>query len=136
MYTISIEAEASLLALTKSICYCNSRAYNVLKVRVVKYICVYGKIKAADQKYCHNPRWRRKLKEISFRTRGFGDNLDDFWPRYCGEKVLDLSRVVKAYFQIELSPNSLNVGRKNMLFQWTKTQEKITDSHFWIFWGI
>ena len=77
--------------------YCDSRAHNVRKVRVVKYIVVYGQIKAADQKYCHSQRWRRKLKEISFRTRGFGDNLDDFWPRYCRAKVLDLSRVVEAY---------------------------------------
>ena len=75
----------------------NSRAHNVRKVRVVKYIVVYGQIKAADQKYCHNQKWRRKRKEISFRTRGFGDNLDDFWPRYCRAKVLDLSRVVGAY---------------------------------------
>ena len=77
--------------------YCDSRAHNVRKVRVVKYIVVYGQIRAADQKYCHNQKWRRKLKEISFRTRGFGDNLDDFWPRYCRAKVLDLSRVVEAY---------------------------------------
>ena len=34
--------------------YCDSRAQNVRKVRVVKYIVVYGQIKAADQKYCHN----------------------------------------------------------------------------------
>ena len=87
---------------------------------MVKYIVVYGQIKAADQKYCHNQRWRRKLKEISFRTRGFGDNLDDFWPRYCRANVLDLSRVVESYLQIEFTPNSLNVGRKNMFFQWTK----------------
>ena len=58
--------------------YCDSRAHNVGKVRVVKYIVVYGQIKAADQKYCHNQRWRRKLKEVSFRSRGFGDNLDAF----------------------------------------------------------
>ena len=77
--------------------YCDFRAHNVRKVRAVKYIFVYGQMKAADQKYCHNQRWRRKLKEISFRTRGFGDNLDDFWPRYCRAKVLDLSRVVEAY---------------------------------------
>ena len=77
--------------------YCDFRAHNVRKVRAVKYIAVYGQMKAADQKYCHNQRWRRKLKEISFRTRGFGDNLDDFWPRYCRAKVLDLSRVVEAY---------------------------------------
>ena len=77
--------------------YCNSRAHNDRKVRVVKYIVVYGQIKAADQKYCHSQRWRRKLKEISFRTRGFGDNLDDFWPRYCRAKNLDLNRVVEAY---------------------------------------
>ena len=38
--------------------YCDSRAHNVRKVRVVKYIVVYGQIKAADQKYCHNQRWR------------------------------------------------------------------------------
>ena len=75
--------------------YCDSRAQ--IHSRVVKYIVVYGQIKAADQKYCHNQRWRRKLKEISFRIRGFGDNLDDFWPRYCRAKVLDLSRVVEAY---------------------------------------
>ena len=30
--------------------YCDSRAHNVRKVRVVKYIVVYGQIKAADQK--------------------------------------------------------------------------------------
>ena len=46
--------------------YCDSRAHNVRKVRVVKYIVVYGQIKAADQKYCRNQRWRRKLKEIRF----------------------------------------------------------------------
>ena len=100
--------------------YCDSRAHNVRKVRVVKYIVVSGQIKAADQKYCHNLKWRRKLKETSVRTRGFGDNLDDFWPRYCTAKVLDLSRVVEACLQIELTPNCLNVGRKNMPFQWTK----------------
>ena len=77
--------------------YCDSWAHSVRKIRVVKYIVVYDQIKAPDQKYCHNPRWRRKLKVISFRTRGFGDNLDDFWPRYCRAKVLDLSRVVEAY---------------------------------------
>ena len=77
--------------------YSGSRAHNARKVRVVKYIVVYGQIKVADQKYCHNQKWRRKRKEISFRTRGFCDNLDDFWPRYCRVKVLDLSRVVEAY---------------------------------------
>ena len=51
--------------------YCDSRAHNVLKVRVVKYTVVYSQIKAADQKYCHNQKWQRKLKEIGFRTRGF-----------------------------------------------------------------
>ena len=77
--------------------YCDSRTHNVRKVRVVKYISGYRQIKAADQKYCNNQRWRRNLKEINFRTRFFGDNLDDFWPRYCRAKVLDLSRVVEAY---------------------------------------
>ena len=33
--------------------YCDSWAHNVRKIRVVKYIVVYGHIKAADQKYCH-----------------------------------------------------------------------------------
>ena len=100
--------------------YCDSRAHNVRKVRVVKYIVVSGQIKAANQKYCHNRKWRRKLKETIFRTRGFGDNLHDFWPRYCRAKVLDLSRVVEAHLQTELTPNCFNVRRKNMLFQWTK----------------
>ena len=57
-------------------------SHNVRKVRVVKYIVVYDQIKAADQKYCHNQKRQRKLKEISFRKRGFGDNLDEFWLRY------------------------------------------------------
>ena len=79
--------------------YCDSWAHNVRKVRVVKfkYIVVYGQIEAADQKYCHNQKWRRKLNEISFRTRGFWNNLDDFWPRYCRAKVWDLRLVVEAY---------------------------------------
>ena len=63
---------------------------------MVKYIGVYRQIKAADQKYCHNQKWGRKLKERSFRTRGFRDNLDDFWQRYCRAKVLDLSRLIEA----------------------------------------
>ena len=37
--------------------YSDSWAHNVQKVRVVKYIVVYGQIKAADQKYCHNQKW-------------------------------------------------------------------------------
>ena len=114
-----LHSDCFAMVLTAGFC-CDSRAHNVRKVRVVKYIVVYGQIKAADQKYCHNQKWRRKLKEISFRTRGFGDNLDDFWPRYCRANVLDLSRVVESYLQIEFTPNSLNVGRKNMFFQWTK----------------
>ena len=114
-----LHSDCFAMVLTAGFC-CDSRAHNVRKVRVVKYIVFYGQIKAADQKYCHNQKWRRKLKEISFRTRGFGDNLDDFWPRYCRANVLDLSRVVESYLQIEFTPNSLNVGRKNMFFQWTK----------------
>ena len=51
--------------------YCDSRAHNVRKVRVVKYISGYGQIKATDQKYCNNQRGRRNLKEINFRTIGF-----------------------------------------------------------------
>ena len=91
-----LHSDCFAMALTAGF-YCDSRAHNVRKVRVVKYISGYSQIKAADQKYCNNQRWRRNLKEISFRTRGFADNIDDFWPRYCGAKVLDLSRVVEAY---------------------------------------
>ena len=87
---------------------------------MVKYIVFYGQIKAADQKYCHNQKWRRKLKEISFRTRGFGDILDDFWPRYCRANVLDLSRVVESYLQIEFTPNSLNVEGRICFFSGQK----------------
>ena len=70
---------------------------------MVKYISVYDQIKAADQKYCHNQKWRRKLNETASNSwhklsnKRFGDNLDDFWPTYCKGKVLDLSRVVEAY---------------------------------------
>ena len=42
--------------------YCDSRAHNVRKVRGVKYIAVYGQIKAADKEYCQIQNWRRKLK--------------------------------------------------------------------------
>ena len=41
------------MVLTASFYY-DSRAHNVRKVRVVKYIVVYGQIKAADQNYYHN----------------------------------------------------------------------------------
>ena len=51
--------------------YCDSWAHNVRKVRLVKYIVVYGQIETADQKYYHNQKWRRELNEIIFRTRGF-----------------------------------------------------------------
>ena len=78
--------------------YSDSRAHNVGKVRVVKYLVVYGQIKAADQKYCHNQKWRRKLKEISFRTRGFEVyNLDDFWPRYC--RIVFMNRINSKFFK-------------------------------------
>ena len=43
--------------------YLDSRAHNVGKVWVVKYIVVYGQIKAADQKYCHNQKRRRNSKK-------------------------------------------------------------------------
>ena len=93
----ALHSDCFAMVLTAGL-YCYSRAHNVRKVGMVKYIVVYGQIKAADQKYSHNQRWRRKLKETSSRTRGFVDNLlDDFWPRYCRAKVLDLSRVAEAY---------------------------------------
>ena len=38
----------------------------------------------------------------------------------CRAMLLDLSRRVEALLQIELTPNFSNVGRKYMLFQWTK----------------
>ena len=43
-------------------------------------------------------------------------------PRYCRAMVLDLSRRVEALLQINslLTSNCSNMGRKNMLFQWTK----------------
>ena len=69
----NLHSDCFAMVLTASFYY-DSRAHNVRKVQVVKYIVVYGQIKAADQEYCHNHRWRRKVKEISFRTRGFGDN--------------------------------------------------------------
>ena len=53
----------------------------------------------------------------SFRTRGFRENFDDFWSsRYCETKGLDFSLLVEALLQIELIPNSSNMGRKNMSF--------------------
>ena len=72
--------------------YCYPRAHHVWKLRVVKYIVVYSQIKAADQKFATT-----KNGDEIFRTRRFGDNLDDFWPRHCRAKVLDLSRVVETY---------------------------------------
>ena len=77
--------------------YCDSRAHHVWKLPVVKYIAVYSQIKAADQKFATTRNGDENSKKISFRTRGFGDNLDDFWLRHCRAKVLDLSRVVETY---------------------------------------
>ena len=39
-------------------------------------------------------------------------------------KVLDYNRVVDALLLIELTSNSSNMGRKNMLFQRTKNSQK------------
>ena len=60
-------------------------------IMVGKYIVVYHQIKAADQSTAKTKnggenRLRSSQKqrinnwETSFRTRGFGDNYDDFWP--------------------------------------------------------
>ena len=43
-----------------------------------------------------------KTQKTSFRTRGFGDNLDEFWPRYFRARVLDLSCVVEAHLRTEV----------------------------------
>ena len=52
---ISRDLHSHCFAMVLTACfYFDSRAHNVRKVRVVKYIVVYGQIKAADQKYCHN----------------------------------------------------------------------------------
>ena len=60
-------------------------------IMVGKYIVVYRQIKAADQSTAKTKkggenRLRSSQKqrinnwETSFRTRGSGDNFDDFWP--------------------------------------------------------
>ena len=70
--------------------YCDSRAHHVWKLRVVEYIVVFSPIKAADQKFA-------TTKNGDENSKKFGDNLDDFWPRHCRAKVLDLSRAVETY---------------------------------------
>ena len=107
--------------------YGDFRTHNVRKVRVLKYIFVYGQIKAADQKYWQKEKGQWKICETSFWTRGFIENLDYFWARYCRTKVLDFSRVEETLLPLELTPNSSNVVRKNMLFQMTKklTKERL-----------
>ena len=59
------------------------RAHIIWKDRVVKYDDVYRQIDAAVKKYWENEKWRWNIYRKSFQTRGFGENLDDFWPRYC-----------------------------------------------------
>ena len=51
-FTDFIHSHCFAMVLTAGF-YCDSWAHNVRKIRVVKYIVVYGQIKAADQKYCH-----------------------------------------------------------------------------------
>ena len=51
--------------------YCDSQAHDVEKVRVVKYIVVYGQIKAANQKYCHNQKRRRKTPRNKLSNKRF-----------------------------------------------------------------
>ena len=70
--------------------YCDSRAHHVWKLRVVEYIVVFSQIKAADQKFA-------TTKNGDENSKKFGDNLDDFWPRHCRAKVLDLIRAVETY---------------------------------------
>ena len=97
-YNLFSQREFGLPVVLTAGFYSDSRAHNVGKVRVVKYLVVYGQIKAADQKYCHNQKWRRKLKEISFRTSGFEVyNLDDFWPRYC--RIVFMNRINSKFFK-------------------------------------
>ena len=108
--------------------YGDFRTHNVRKVRVLKYTFVHGQIKAADQKYWQKEKWQWKICETSFWTRGFIENLDYFWARYCRAKVLDFSCVVETLLPIELTPNFSNVVRKNMLFQMTK---KLTKERLW-----
>ena len=81
-------------------------AHNVWNVQVVKYLVVWGQTKATDPKYCQNEKWRWKTYEISFRIRGFGENLDDFWPRYCGKRVFDYNHVVDTLLLTEFTTNS------------------------------
>ena len=57
---------------------------------MVKYIVVFSQIKAADQKFA-------TTKNGDENSKRFGDNFDDFWPRHCRAKVLDLGRVVETY---------------------------------------
>ena len=60
---ISRDLHSHCFAMVLTACfYWDYRAHNVWKVRVVKYRVVYGQIKAADQKYCPNQKWRRELK--------------------------------------------------------------------------
>ena len=51
--------------------YCDSRAHNVRKVRVVKYIVVYGQIKAADQEYCYNQKMATKTQRNKLSNKRF-----------------------------------------------------------------
>ena len=46
--------------------YCDSWAHNVRKVRVVKYIAVYGQIKAADQYIATNNNGDENSKKQAF----------------------------------------------------------------------
>ena len=51
--------------------YSDSRAHNVGKVLVAKYLVVYGQIKAADQKYCPNQKQGRKTQRNKLSNKRF-----------------------------------------------------------------
>ena len=61
---------------------------------------------------------------------GLPYNLDDFWPRYCRAIVLDLSRRVEAFLQIELTPNFSNVGGSICFFSGQKKSRAKESNEF------
>ena len=77
----------------------------------------------------------KKTQWNKLSNKRFGDNLDDFWPRYCKEKVLDLSRVVEAYsyrINFKLFKRGKEVKEEYAFSVDEKTQERIKDKTLYL----
>ena len=93
--------------------YCDSRAHNIRKVRVVKYIVVYDQIKAADQKYCHNQKWRRKTQRNKLTNKRFWRQFRWFLAKILYSRSVFINRINSKLFKRGKEEYAFSVDKKS-----------------------